>query len=74
MLNTSLKDKCICRETIIDDLLSKMPNTTAFEELPDLSISTSAPLGGRYMGGASRVKRQVSRGAQVATERKKFAA
>ena len=73
MLNANLKDNCNCLETIIDDLLSKMPDTTAFEDLPDLSISTSAPLGGKNLGGSSRVKKQVLWGAQVAAERKKIA-
>ena len=38
--------KCKCRETVANDLLSKMPNTTAFEELPDVQIrGASAPSG-----------------------------
>jgi len=33
-LNTHMK--CKCRENVIDDLLAKMPDTTAFEDLPEL--------------------------------------
>ena len=45
------------RETIVTELLSKMPNTTAFEDLPDLQLSASAPTGGKQLGGANRLGR-----------------
>ena len=51
---TQVLDKHVqgkARETIVSELLMKMPNTTAFEDLPDLQISSSAPLGGKGLGG-----------------------
>ena len=41
-----------------------MPNTTAFEDLPDLLMSASAPLGGKNLGGASRLTKKNSGGAE----------
>ena len=51
--------KCKCREAVVNDLLAKMPNTTAFEELPDLQPSSSAPTAG---AGVARLTRQGSQG------------
>ena len=55
----------------MNDLLEKMPDTTAFTDLPDLQVSSSAPLGGRGLGPS--LKKQVSRGA-AAAEKKRLAA
>ena len=61
VLNTVLKGAC--REKIISSLLAKMPDTTAFEELPEFHVSSSAPLGGQKLGEDQRLNRQSSRGA-----------
>ena len=48
-----------------------MPDTTAFEELPEIQMSSSAPLGGKGLGGAeARLNRQNSRGAAAERKRK----
>ena len=46
------------RENLIKDLLAKMPDTTAFEELPELHLSSSAP----NPGAPPRVTRANSKG------------
>ena len=56
----------------MEDLLEKMPDTTAFSDLPNLQVNYSAPLGGRGPGGPT-LKKQVSRGA-IAAEKKRLAA
>ena len=55
----------------MEDLLEKMPDTTAFSDLPNLQVNYSAPLGGRDPGPT--LKKQVSRGA-IAAEKKRLAA
>ena len=65
--------KCGCRDNVVNDLLEKMPDTTAFTDLPDLALSSSAPLGGKGLAGGPRLNKQVSRGA-AAAERKRIAA
>ena len=55
-LNTHVKGDS--RDNLITDLLSKMPDTTAFEDLPELHLSASAP-----QPGAPRLTRASSKGA-----------
>lgn len=40
-----------------------MPNTTAFEELPEFTVTNSAPAVGKNLGGQNRMQRQNSKGA-----------
>ena len=47
-----------------------MPDTTAFEELPEMQMSSSAPLGGKLGGAEARLNRQNSRGAAAERKRK----
>jgi hypothetical protein len=42
--------KCKCRETVTNKLASKVPNTTVFDELPELQVNNSAPIGGKNTG------------------------
>jgi len=49
--------KCKCRETVCNNLIAKMPNTTAFDELPEFTVNNSAPTGGKALGGAARLVR-----------------
>ena len=51
-----------------------MPDTTAFEELPDLLVSASAPLGGKNLGGTSRLAKKDLGGTSQAAERKRDSA
>ena len=74
---TQVLDKHVqgkARETIVSELLMKMPNTTAFEDLPDLQISSSAPLGGKGLGGQARLARTNSKTGAAAAEKKRIAA
>lgn len=40
-LDTKMTGKC--RESVATDLLSKMPDTTAFEKRPDISVRSASP-------------------------------
>jgi len=39
--------KCKCRENLVEKLLALMPNTAAFDPLPEFNVSSSAPTGGK---------------------------
>ena len=70
VLNNRLK--CSCRDNVVNDLLAKMPDSTAFTDLPILEFNSSAPAGGR--GAGPLLKKQASRGAAAAAEKKRLAA
>ena len=57
----------------MSDLLEKMPDTTAFTELPNLALSSSAPTGGKGFTGGPRLTKQTSR-RQTAADQKRIAA
>ena len=48
----------------MNDLLEKMPDTTAFTDLPNLALSASAPAGG------PRLTKQASRRATAADQKR----
>ena len=54
----------------MNDLLEKMPDTTAFTELPNLALSASAPLGGKGFTGGPRLTKQTSRRATAADQKR----
>ena len=55
------------RENLINDLLQKMPNTTAFEDLPELHLSSSAP----NPGAVPRMTRAGSSGGGLPASKRK---
>ena len=60
--------KCKCREIVSNKLAAKLPNTTAFEKLPELQVNNSAPIGGKN----TCLNRKGSNGHLTGPERKKF--
>lgn len=65
--------KCGCRENVVNDLISKMPNATSFEDLPSFTFNNSAPTGGATLAGGARLAKQNSKGgaAQAQAAKKK---
>lgn len=57
VLETELK--CECKQGVIGKLKAMAPDVTAFDELPELVASNSAPTGARIIG--SRPQDMVSR-------------
>ena len=39
-----------CKEAVMDKLVAMSPDTTAFDELPDLIAINSAPTGAKMIG------------------------
>ena len=61
------------RERIASELLSKMPDTTAYEELPDFSVrGNSAPTGAKSSANNLRGKRTTSASSNNGNQLKKI--
>ena len=59
------------REDFVEALMAKMPNTTAFDPLPEFNVSSSAPLGGKQLGGGPRLGRNNSKTGPPAATKKR---
>ena len=58
MLNTELNSSV--KDVVLDKIYTMMPDTTDFDELPDIQTSSSAPVGGKQ-GNNPRLTRQTSK-------------
>ena len=58
MLNTELNSSV--KDVVLDKIYTMMPDTTDFDELPDIQTSSSAPVGGKA-GNNPRLTRQTSK-------------